>query len=187
MPKPALTALLSSILLAAAGNPPQAPAKPEPPAPAQSDVVMHCKPQTGLPREKLRFLGEEWDAELCLDEASRRTGMGARTEFPAGTAMIFVHPKPTLLSFWMKDCLIDLDIVFVDADGKICALHEAKKERLRLKSESLEMYEARLARYGSNRRAKYAIELPAGTVARLKPSLGQKIEADLSKLDALAK
>jgi len=175
----ALLLASTAALLCAAGDPP--------PAPPKQDTILHCTAQTGLPREKLRFLGEEWDCELCLDDSSRRTGMGARTEFPPSTAMIFVHPKPQLLSFWMKDCLIDLDIVFVDADGKICALHEARKEPLRAKGESLDKYEARLKRYGSNRRAKYAVELPAGSIARLKPALGQPLDAGWAKLDARAK
>ena len=186
MPTIATIALLAA-LLAAGGDPPPAPAKPAPPAPAESDAILHCRPQTGLPREKLRFFGEDWDCELCLDEPSRRTGMGARTEFPAATAMVFVYPKPAVLSFWMKDCLVDLDMVFVDSDGKICALHEARREPLRRKAETLAAYEDRLTRYASNRRARYTIELPSGTIARLKPALGQRIEIDWARLDARAK
>jgi uncharacterized membrane protein (UPF0127 family) len=113
--------------------------------------------------------------------------MGARTEFPAGTAMIFVHPRPALLNFWMKDCLIDMDMVMVDENGVICALHEAVRERLRSKGESLQDYEDRLRRYSSNRRAKYVVEFPSGTIARLKPQLGQRIAIDWKSLDARAK
>lgn len=185
-----------------AGDPPAKPDAPKQtdapkpadvPKPAQTptvvrpDNVLHCTAQTGIPREKLKFFGEEWNTELCLDEASRATGMGARTEFPPNTAMLFAYSKPDLLSFWMKDCLIDMDMVFVDAEGKISALHEAKRQPLRTRGQPLDAYESGLKRYGSNRRAKYCIELPAGTIKRLKPSLGQKIELDWASIDTRTK
>ena len=138
-------------------------------------------------RQKFTFFGEEFDCELCLDQTSRNTGMGARTEFPDGTAMIFVHPNPTLLNYWMKDCLIDMDMVMVDDTGIISALHEGVREKLRTKQESLREYEDRLRRYSSYRRAKYVIEFPAGTIARLKPKQGQRIAIDWKSLDSRAK
>lgn len=169
---------------------PGTPATPEAPAPAPApgpDEVLHCEAQSGLPREKISFFGEEWDCELCLDAESRAVGMGARRSFPAGTAMVFVHPNPQVLSYWMKDCLIDLDIVFVDADGRITAIHEAKHEPLRRKSQPLASYERPLRRYGSNRRVQFALEFPAGTVARLKPTMGQRIAFDRAALVARAR
>jgi uncharacterized membrane protein (UPF0127 family) len=172
--------------------PPSTPAKAaDPPAakpsPRPVDGILHCEPQKGLPREKLGFLGEEWTCELCLDETSRATGMGARTEFPAGTAMVFIYPRASVLAFWMKDCLIDLDMMFVDVDGRITALHEARKEPLRKQAQSLEAYERGLKRYSSNRRAQFVIEVPAGTIARLKPQLGQRIDLDWKALAERAK
>ncbi|MFN9126612.1 MAG: DUF192 domain-containing protein [bacterium] len=168
--------------------PPAEPAKPapKPPTVVTANDVLHVAPQTGLPREKFTFFGEEFDCELCLTPASRNAGMGARTEFPEGTAMIFVHPTPMLLNYWMKDCLIDMDMVMVDDKGVICALHEAVRERLRTKGESLQDYEDRLRRYLSNRRAKYVLEFPSGTIARLQPKLGQRIAIDWKSLDARA-
>ncbi len=165
---------------------PQKPA-PKPPTLVTANDVLHVTPQTGLVRQKFTFFGEEFDCELCLDQTSRNTGMGARTEFPDGTAMIFVHPNPTLLNYWMKDCLIDMDMVMVDDTGIISALHEGVREKLRTKQESLREYEDRLRRYSSYRRAKYVIEFPAGTIARLKPKQGQRIAIDWKSLDARAK
>ncbi|MFM1823503.1 MAG: hypothetical protein RI967_1769, partial [Planctomycetota bacterium] len=97
-------------------------------------------------------------------------------------AMVFVHRNPQVLSYWMKDCLIDLDIVFVDADGRIAAIHEAKREPLRRKSQPLAIYERGLKRYSSNRRVQFALEFPAGTVARLKPTMGQRLPFDRAGL-----
>lgn len=189
-------AIACAALALGAGDPPKdaprdaprdAPASVDAPTVVRPDNVLHCAPQKDLPREKLKFLGEEWNTELCLDDASRATGMGARTEFPAGTAMLFVYPQASLLSFWMKDCLIDMDMVFVDAEGKISATHEAKRQPLRKRGQTLEAYEGGLKRYGSNRRAQFCIELPAGSLKRLKPALGTKIDLDWKALAARAK
>jgi uncharacterized membrane protein (UPF0127 family) len=173
-------------------SPPTQQQAPEKPAPKPATVVtandvLHVTAQEGLPRQKFTFFGEEFDCELCLDQTSRSAGMGARTEFPEGSAMIFVHPIPTLLNYWMKDCLIDMDMVMVDENGIICALHEGVREKLRTKQESLQQYEDRLRRYSSYRRAKYVLEFPSGTIARLKPKQGQKIAIDWKSLDKRAK
>ncbi len=161
--------------------------KPWPPTVPTDNDILHVKPQEGLPVETYSFFGQEFRCELCLDEDSRSAGMGARSEFPEGTAMIFVHPRPRLLHYWMKDCLIELDIVYVDANGRIATMYEARRERLRQKTETLEAYEARLPRYSSKRQVKYVIELPAGTIARLKPKVGERVPIDWRALDARAK
>lgn len=168
------------------GKPPSKPA-PKPPTVPGPDDVLHVSPQKDLPRAKYTLFGEEFDCELCLDPDSREVGMGARTEFPEGTAMIFVHPAPTQLSYWMKDCLIDMDMVMVDSSGIICALHEAVREPLRRRDETLDQYHNRLRRYLSIRRAKYVIELPPGSIARLKPALGHRVDIDWKALSARAR
>ncbi|MFM8732206.1 MAG: hypothetical protein ACKOGJ_06770, partial [Phycisphaerales bacterium] len=73
------TIVVCALLLvppAGAGAPPskpEAPKQADTPKPVQAptavrpDNVLHCTAQTGLPREKLKFLGEEWNTELCLD------------------------------------------------------------------------------------------------------------------------
>ena len=153
--------------------------------------IVSVAAQSGLPTQELVFFGEVWKCELCLDFKSREVGMGARTEFACDGAMVFVHPQTEMLAFWMKDCRIDLDMVFVDAKGTICALAEATRERLRYQNESRLVYERRLKRYSSNRPAKYVLEFPAGTLDRLKnstgqPTMGQTINIDWASLDKRA-
>jgi hypothetical protein len=40
--------------------------------------------------------------------------------------MLFVYREPVEMSFWMRNTLIPLDIVFVGADGVILNIHQAR-------------------------------------------------------------
>jgi uncharacterized membrane protein (UPF0127 family) len=151
------------------------------------DDILEATPRTDLPRERIVLLGEQFDAELCFDEASRATGMGGRSEFPAGTAMIFVHPRAIMLNYWMKDCLIDMDMIFVDSRGRITAIHEATREKLRSTGETKTRYENRLYLYSSRSPAQFVIELPAGSLKRLKPMVGQQLGLDWARYAQRAK
>jgi uncharacterized membrane protein (UPF0127 family) len=45
---------------------------------------------------------------------------------PENEGMLFVYKEPQEMSFWMRNTFIPLDIAFVDADGIILNIHQAK-------------------------------------------------------------
>ena len=45
-----------------------------------------------------------------------------------GTGMLFVHPDDQIRGYWMYDCLIDIDVAFLDQKGRIVAMHRMKRE-----------------------------------------------------------
>lgn len=62
--------------------------------------------------------------EVARSEEEQRKGLMFRTELPAGTGMLFPFPKPRIASFWMKDTLIPLDMIFIRSDGRIDRIAE---------------------------------------------------------------
>ena len=49
-----------------------------------------------------------------------------RQSMPENEGMLFVYKEPQEMSFWMRNTFIPLDIAFVDADGIILNIHQAK-------------------------------------------------------------
>lgn len=140
-----------------------------------------------LPVEKLAIAGETFAVKLALDDASRQRGLGGVTELKPDEGMLFVFPDPQQRFFWMKDCVIDIDIAFIDPFGFVTTTHTMAKEAPRAADESVQAYEARLVRYRSLSPAQFALELAPGTFKRLGIKRGSKLDLDLPRLKAAAK
>ena len=111
--------------------------------------------------------------------------MGVTSIDPAG-GMLFVFPKSEVRSFWMKNCVIDMDIVFVDGQGRVTAIHTMVVEPPQLADESDLAYQRRLTPYSSRYPSQFAIELRAGTAERLGIGFDDRIDLDVERLRALA-
>ncbi len=139
------------------------------------------------PREEVVIGGETFRLELAVDEKSRNRGLGGRRKLDDDGGMLFVFPDTRRRSFWMKDCLIDIDLIYLDDRGRIVRCHEMKKEPPRGRDESMFDYERRLKLYASLRPVRFVIELRAGSIKRLKLEPRQTIALDLDRLKKLAR
>jgi uncharacterized membrane protein (UPF0127 family) len=126
-----------------------------------------------------------FDFEVAAHEAAIQRGLGGRSEIPEDGGMVFVFPFASNHSFWMRDCLTDIDIAFLDRDGVVVAAYEMKAEPLRRDTESEDAYFARLARYPSGPKAHFAVETRAGTNKSLGIAVGSRIAVDPSRLLSL--
>lgn len=130
---------------------------------------------------------EDFVFEIADDDAERAKGLSGREEIPKHGGMIFVYPMPAQRSFWMLDCLVPIDIAYLDADGRIVAMYEMPVDPPRGEDESVWDYEYRLKRYPSRKPAQFALEFRAGTLRRLNLSIGEQIDFDRGLLSKRAR
>jgi len=136
--------------------------------------------------EKITLGGETLSLELARDDKSREKGLGGRSSIPAGGGMLFVFPDSAVRNFWMYDCTIDIDVIYVDPLGFVTAVHTMPAEAPRAKGESVDEYRARLPRYSSVSPAMFAIEIKPGDARRLGIKPNDKIVADWARIRKLA-
>lgn len=74
------------------------------------------------------FLRGDWgkarfSVEIADDDAERAQGLMHREAMPASVGMLFVYEAPQPLAFWMRNTLIELDMIFIDARGVVQHIH----------------------------------------------------------------
>ncbi|HEY4185699.1 MAG TPA: DUF192 domain-containing protein [Polyangia bacterium] len=62
--------------------------------------------------------------ELALNEPQRERGLMYRNHMDPDAGMLFLFPSPAPLTFWMKNTLIPLDMIFIDQDRHILGIVE---------------------------------------------------------------
>jgi uncharacterized membrane protein (UPF0127 family) len=86
--------------------------------------------QTGLPHVILTIQGRSgvhrFDVEVAGTFEQQETGMMFRRSVPPNTGMLFPFDPPQDVTFWMKNTLVPLDMVFIRADGTIARIATAK-------------------------------------------------------------
>ncbi|OYX44297.1 MAG: hypothetical protein B7Z02_05965 [Rhodobacterales bacterium 32-67-9] len=61
--------------------------------------------------------------EIADDAGERANGLMFRERLPASAGMLFIYERPQPVSFWMKNTLIPLDMVFIGPDGRVNGVH----------------------------------------------------------------
>jgi uncharacterized membrane protein (UPF0127 family) len=62
--------------------------------------------------------------ELADTAAERAQGLMHRDSMARGAGMLFVYEHPQTVSFWMRNTLIPLDMIFADDTGTVTRVHE---------------------------------------------------------------
>lgn len=116
-----------------------------------------------------RLLFEKQNAAIVLEvattEGARARGLMFRNELADGHGMLFVYPADKVLGVWMKNTRIPLDILFISAPGRIVSMLQNVQPCVT----------PACGVYNSVFKARYMLEVNAGTIDRLGIAVGDKV------------
>lgn len=76
-------------------------------------------PRASSPLVSIRVEHVPLKVRVVSSHADRARGLGGVTSLAPGEGMLFLYREPRTQRFWMKDCLIALDIAFLDEAGRV--------------------------------------------------------------------
>lgn len=81
-----------------------------------------------------------YEVEVFITDEEKETGLQGRKTLDANSGALFVYDEPQEVSFWMKDCSIPLDIIFINEEEEVISIAKGKPNSEDLHSESDVMY-----------------------------------------------
>ncbi|MEM1108422.1 MAG: DUF192 domain-containing protein [Planctomycetota bacterium] len=125
--------------------------------------------------QKVEIKGEVFDLELALTRQEQFSGLSGRESIAPDGGMLFVFPREAERTFVMRECLVPIDILFLDPRGAVINTHA-------MQVEPPGTPERELKPYRSEAKSSLVIELAGGTVERLGIEKGDLIELPVLEL-----
>ena len=109
-----------------------------------------------------------FNVEVARTQQEQNRGLMFRKSMPTDAGMAFPFEQDTTTTFWMKNCYIPLDMLFVASDGRISHI-AADAKAIGDKPPGPEDY------YPSGGPIRLVIELNGGTAAKLGIHIGDHV------------
>ncbi len=100
--------------------------------------------------------------EVAVTPDQKATGLMFRRELAADAGMLFTYETPQIITMWMRNTYIPLDMIFIDSLGRVVSVAE------RTIPETLTTIPSAAPAVG-------VLEVPAGTAARLGIGPGARV------------
>jgi len=108
--------------------------------------------------------GRRWRVRLATNEDQWTRGLAGVERLADDEGMLFVFSRAAVRGFWMRGCLIPLDVAFIDSGGKIVRMHTMPVGA----GEDLPTY-------SSDVPVRYALEVPAGGLEKAGVRVGEAV------------
>lgn len=133
---------------------------------SQEPVIPKVAPR---PADTLVMLpdGSTVHVELAKTNAEREFGLMERTSLPQGRGMLFIHDAPGRYPYWMYDCKIGLDIVWMDESHRIVEM-SPNTPPCKGKADTC-------PNFGGHETSVYVLELPVGSIKAHHMAVGQVV------------
>jgi uncharacterized protein len=103
-----------------------------------------------------------FSVELAVTEEEREKGLMFRKQVPEGYGMLFDFKQEQMVTMWMKNTYVSLDMIFIKKDGRIARIAENTK----VESEDI---------ISSGQPVRAVLEVVAGTARKYGIAAGDKV------------
>jgi len=110
-----------------------------------------------------------FEVEIAREATEQKQGLMFKEELKTDHGMLFIFPETKKHSFWMKNTLIPLDIIWLNENREVVFIN---KNTPPCASDPCESFKP-------NQKARYVLELNAGIADLINLSIGDKLEFNL--------
>jgi len=130
-------------------------------------VLVSCTAEQN-PAHSMQIGATKVNLELAITPAEQAKGLMHREYLAEDRGMLFIFEYEQMQSFWMKNTLIPLDMIFIDSDDKIVDIMTAEPcEKEPCKS------------YTPKAEAKYVLEVNAGFAEKHNIEIGEEAKLNI--------
>jgi uncharacterized membrane protein (UPF0127 family) len=132
----------------------------------------NARDEAALPSGRVVLAGQAVEVEVAQSEAARARGLSGRAELAPGRGMLFLHERPGLHAYWMKDMRFAIDILWLREGRVVDVAHRVQPEPPGTADRDLPSYAPRAP-------ADAVLEVPAGFARAHGWDVGQQASFEL--------
>jgi len=133
-------------------------------------LITYSYIKTEKKEAQVYFKDHCFSVELALTPEEKGRGLMHRENLPKDRGMLFIYEKEGEYSFWMKNVLIPLDIIWIDKDKKVVYIAENCRPCPDVPCPSIR----------PDSPAKYVLEINGGLASEIGLSVGSQLEFEIN-------